>query len=164
MNNYQAYETIIRLLREKAIPFTLHEHEVARTVAEAEERLPFPKEQFLKTVVFRIKNAGWVLVGARGHESIDYRKLAAAFGVKRGDVVRASAEEIEGQLGYEIGGVCPIPLEDGVQAVIDSGTTAMDVVFCGTGRNDRTLEIRLQDLLRLTQARVLPLVRERQEV
>jgi len=39
----------------------LHSHAPTITLKEAQENLPFPVEQFLKTVVFRIKNGDWML-------------------------------------------------------------------------------------------------------
>jgi len=154
------YHTIIERLKEQEIAFSVHEHMAAVTVIDAEERLPFPKEAFLKTVVFKIKNGYWILAAVRGQDSVDYRKLAAAFGVKRGDVVRPLPEEVETSLGYEIGGICPIPVGKDIEVVFDCNTLSMDRVYCGSGRNDRTLEIKLQDLLKVTQGRVLPLIRE----
>src|SRR5436853_5562156 len=104
-----AYDSIIRRLAAAGVAFTIHEHPAATTVADAEARLPFPPAQFLKTVVFRVRDGDWVLVALRGADQVDYRKLAAALGVKRGDLFRAAPEEVEAALGFQIGGVGPIP-------------------------------------------------------
>ena len=154
------YDAIVGRLQEQHVAFTIHEHQAAVTVTDAEETLPFPRELFLKTVVFKMKNAGWILAAVRGQDSVDYRKLAAAFGMKRGDVTRPPAEDVETSLGYEIGGVCPIPVGKDIEVVFDSNVLIMDRVYCGSGRNDRTLEIKLHDLLQVTRGRVLPLIRE----
>ncbi|HLG65641.1 MAG TPA: YbaK/EbsC family protein [Ktedonosporobacter sp.] len=160
MERTNAYSVVIASLKDHQIAFTIHAHEAIRTVSDAEEKLLFPKTSFLKTIVFKIKHSSWILAALRGEDSVDYRKLAAAFGVKRDDIIRPSAEEIEASLGYEIGGVCPIPVQPDMEVVVDSNALKMEQVYCGSGRNDRTLEIKLQDLLRLSQARVLPLARE----
>lgn len=160
MERINAYNIIIASLKDHHVTFTIHTHEAIRTVSDAEEKLLFPKTSFLKTIVFKIKHSSWILAALRGEDSVDYRKLAAAFGVKRDDIIRPSAEEIEASLGYEIGGVCPIPVQPDTEVVVDSNALNMEQVYCGSGRNDRTLEIKLQDLLRLSQARVLPLARE----
>lgn len=154
MERMNAYTVIIASLKDHQIAFTIHTHEVIRTVSDAEEKLLFPKTSFLKTIVFKNKHAGWILAALRGEDSVDYRKLAAAFGVKRDDIIRPSTEEIEASLGYEIGGVCPIPVHPNMEVVIDSNALSMEQVYCGSGRNDRTLEIKLQDLLHISQARV----------
>lgn len=57
-------------------------------------------------------------------------------------------------LGIEAGSVGPLSTIDNVQVVIDSNVTPDETLFWGIGRPDRTLEIRLNDLLRVTQGRV----------
>ena len=41
-------------LTARGVPFTIHEHVAAQTVADAQERLPFPFTAYLKTVAFRL--------------------------------------------------------------------------------------------------------------
>ena len=154
-------EQIVRLLGALDIAFHIHEHVVSRTVADAIEKLPFPVDRYLKTVVFRVKQGPWLLVACWGQDRVDYRKLAAACGVKREQIVRPAPEEVEATLGYEVGGIGPIPPDAGVQALVDATAAAtLDTVYCGVGRNDRTLEIAIADLVVAAQARVLPLVQE----
>lgn len=157
----EVHTAIVRLLHARGVPFTIHTHEVARTVADAEARLPFPKEQFLKTVVFRLKTGGWILVALQGQDQVDYRRLADALGVKRGDLIRPSPEEVEAALGYQIGGVGPIPLAPDTRVLFDEAALQMATVYCGAGRNDRTLEIGLPDLIGAVAGQVAPLARDR---
>ena len=157
----QREEQIVRLLASLDIPFRIHKHVVSRTVADAIEKLPFPVEHYLKTIVFRVKQGPWLLVACRGQDRVDYRKLAAACGFKREQIVRPAPDEVEATLGYEIGGICPIPPDESAQALVDATAAAtLDTVYCGVGRNDRTLEIAIADLIVAAQARVLPLVQE----
>ncbi|VAW33730.1 hypothetical protein MNBD_CHLOROFLEXI01-1533 [hydrothermal vent metagenome] len=72
------YEKILRLLKNYNVVYMLHEHEPVRTVADVEDKLPFLLDKMLKTVAFRLKDGRTVLAGLRGHDRIDYRKLAAA--------------------------------------------------------------------------------------
>jgi len=157
----EAHAAIIRRLQHSGVPFTIHSHEPARTVADAEARLPFPKEQFLKTVVFRLKAGGWILVALQGQDQVDYRRLADALGVKRGDLIRPPPEDVEAVLGYQIGGVGPIPPAADTRVLFDEAALPMATVYCGAGRNDRTLEIGLADLIRAVAGQVAPLARER---
>lgn len=151
---------IVALLTERGVSFRLHEHPVARTVEEAKTLLPFPPEQFLKTVAFRVKHGPWVLAALRGADRVDYRKLAEALGMKRSDLVRPDAATVEAALGYEIGGVGPIPPNDATRTVIDAGATVMERVYCGIGRDDQTLEIALADLIAVSGARLAPIAQE----
>ncbi len=157
----QREQELTRLLTGYGFRFRIHEHVVSRTVADAEAYLPFPTEQLLKTVVFRVKGGPWVLAACRGQDRVDYRKIAVACGVKRDQIVRPTPEEVEATLGYAIGGISPIPPDASMQSLVDATAAAtLDTVYCGIGRNDRTLEIGIADLIAAAQARVLPLVQE----
>lgn len=157
------YQTLVDRLTQSSVQFTIHEHVDSRTFADALEKLSFPKERLLKTVAFRLKTGGIVLVALRGEDRVDYRNLAAAFGVKRDQVNRLTPEEVMQILGIEAGSVGPLSTIDNVQVVIDSNVTPDETLFCGIGRPDRTLEIRLDDLLRVTQGRVQAIAQNGQQ-
>ena len=84
----------------------------------------------LKTVAFQVKQAGWVLVAVGSEDRVDYRRLAA-LGVKRGQIIQPVPEVLEAELGFQVGGVCPIPPGPGVRVVFDTQILAMDTVYCG---------------------------------
>ena len=153
-----AHEHILELLRARGVRFRIHRHEIAPTVAEAQARLPFPFEQFLKTVAFRLKDGtgpgGWVLVALRGRDRVDYRKLADALGVRRGDLARPTPEEILDDLGLPFGGVGPIPPNDAAQVVFDAAALELGTVYCGVGSDEHTLEVDVRDLVALTDGLV----------
>ncbi len=152
------YEAIVALLAAHGIPFTIHEHAPSYTVADAKERLLFPLERLLKTIAFKIKAGGYVLAAVRGPDRIDYRKLASACRTKRAEVVRLTPEEVIEVFEVEVGSVSPIAMQEGVQVFFDTRVPTDETVFCGIGRPDRTLEIRLMDLVQITQGQILPLI------
>ena len=154
---YETYEEIIQFLTASRLPFTIHEHIPSYTVADAEANLDFPLERLLKTIAFRIRSGGYILAAVRGPDRIDYRKLAAAVGTKRTDLFRLNPEEIVEAFHVEVGSVSPILLQNGVRILFDTKVPTDETVFCGIGRPDRTLEIQLADLVRITQGQVLPL-------
>jgi Cys-tRNA(Pro)/Cys-tRNA(Cys) deacylase len=154
-----SHEDLIRLLQAQAVPFTIHEHQPVKTVAEAEAGLPFPVDRYLKTLAFRVNGSHWVLAALKGRDRIDYRRLADALGVPRGDIQGAAPNEVESDLGYESGAVSPIPPRAGVETLFDADALTMDSVFCGSGRIDRTLEIRMEHLLKVATPRLVPLRR-----
>jgi Cys-tRNA(Pro)/Cys-tRNA(Cys) deacylase len=156
-NVYERYEAIVTLLTTRGVPCTIHEHIPSYTVADAEAHLLFPLERLLKTVAFKIKAGGYILAAVRGPDRIDYRKLATACGTKRTEVFRLTPEEVVNAFGVEVGTVGPIPLQGGVQVFFDIKVPTHETVFCGIGRADRTLEIRLTDLVQITQGQILPL-------
>jgi Cys-tRNA(Pro)/Cys-tRNA(Cys) deacylase len=155
---YEAYEAIVALLTARGTAFTIHEHVPTQTFAEAMERLTFPAERLLKTIAFRTKAGGYILAAVRGQDRIDYRKLAAASGTKRTDVIRLTPEEVADVFGVEVGSVGPIALQKGVRVFFDTQVRVNETIFCGIGRPDRTLEIRLMDLVPITQGQILPLI------
>lgn len=158
---YETYEAIVRLLTASSVPFTIHEHTPSYTVADAEAYLYFPLERLLKTIAFRIRSGDYILAAVRGLDRIDYRKLAAASGTKRTDVFRLTPEEVAKVFNVEIGSVSPILLQDGVRILFDTQVPTQETVFCGIGRPDRTLEIQLADLVKITQGQIVPLTGDR---
>lgn len=159
MNNaYEKHEAIVALVTRCGIPFTIHEHEASYTVADAKAYLYFPLERLLKTIAFKIKDGGYVLAAVRGPDRVNYPKLAAACGTKRANVIRLTPEEVVETFGVEVGSVSPIVLQEGVQVFFDAQAPTEETVFCGIGRPDRTLEIRLADLVQITHGKVLPLI------
>ncbi len=155
---HKRFEEIVALLNERGISFTIHEHDPSYTVADAKERTLFPLERLVKTIAFRVKAGGYILATVRGLDRIDYRKLASACGTKRADVVRLTPEEVAEVFGVEVGSVSPIHLQEGVQIFFDTHVPVQETVFCGIGRPDRTLEIRLVDLVQIAQGRIVPLI------
>lgn len=154
---YETHEAILQLLTASRVPFTIHEHAPSFTVADAEAYLDFPLERLLKTIAFRIRSDGHVLAAVRGLDRIDYRKLAAACGIKRTNIFRLTPEEVVQTFHVEVGSVSPIFLHDGIQTIFDSNVPTHETVFCGIGRPDRTLEIQLMDLVHITQGQIAPL-------
>ena len=127
-------------------------------MADALERLPFSPDAYLKTVAFRLKAGGWVLAALRGADRVDYRGLAAALGVSRRDLHQLTPDEVAADLGYPIGGVGPVPPNAQTRTVFDrAAVDVLDTVYYGAGREDRTLEARLADLVAASDGSVAPI-------
>lgn len=153
------YDQIVSLLKTNDVAYKLHEHEPVRTVAEVEAKLPFLLDKMLKTVAFRLKDGRFILAGLRGHDRIDYRQLAAHFGVNRRVVATMSPESVEAELGFEVGGVGPFALQPEVHVLLDEQLAEMGAVYCGSGRNTVTLAIEFADLLRVCGGELVRLAR-----
>lgn len=143
----EAYSAVLRLLNTQPGAYQLHEHEPVVTLEEASLTVPHLCENLLKTVVFRIKDGHWVLAAVTGQQRIHYKKLADAVGVKRTDLRAVTPQEVESELGFEIGGVGPFRIREDIQVVIDERVQGK--VFCGSGRNTCTVET---DVATLTDA------------
>lgn len=153
------YDQITATLAGSGVAYRIHEHAPSITIQDAETYLDFPVEQLMKTIAFRVKNRGWVLAAVCGYAQIDYKRLAAAAGVSRDKLMRLEADEVQAELGYALGGVAPFAPNPQTQVLIDSGALGWQVIFCGTGRNDRTLEIDPRLLIQVAGAQVAGLAK-----
>lgn len=154
------YEKVVRMLEQSGTPYRLHDHPPVCTIDDAREKVPHLTRNLLKTVVFRIKGAGWVLASVDGVRRIDYRKLAEALGISRRALRSLSPGEVASELGFQVGGVGPFPVREDVSVIVDAEAAGSGRVFCGSGRNTRTVEIDLSALITLTGARVCPISRD----
>ena len=130
------YEKILTLLKNQSVSYTLHKHDPVHTVAEVEAKLPFLLDKMLKTIAFRLKDGRFVLAGLRGHDRIDYRKLAAALGINRRAVASMSPQAVKAELGFEVGGVGPFALQPNVVVLFDKQLATLNTVYCGSGKNN----------------------------
>lgn len=155
------YDKIIQLLTDHNIPHKIHEHGVIKTVQDAIERFHLPVDNLLKTVVFQIKNGRWILAAVRGADRIDYKKLADALATKRTKLRPISPEQVQTELGFQIGGVGPFPILDSDQLIIvfDTQAAELGTIVCGSGLNTRTIEADVQDLIQLADALTADIVR-----
>jgi prolyl-tRNA editing enzyme YbaK/EbsC (Cys-tRNA(Pro) deacylase) len=156
------YDSVIETLTRGNATFRIHEHVPMRSVSDHREQLAFDSARYLKVLAFRIGDARWALIALKGEDRLDYRALANAVGASRGAVTSATPEELASIFGCEAGGVCPIPAHAGIEVLLDHDAATIDVAYTGSGRADRTLEIRMADLLRIANPRVLSLRRQQQ--
>jgi Cys-tRNA(Pro)/Cys-tRNA(Cys) deacylase len=150
--------TPVEILRAAGVAFTVHEHAPVSSVAEILEALPYPAEQHVKTLAFDA-DGRVVLAAVRGGDSIQYGKLARAIGVARHRVTPLDPERVRSELGLEPGGVCPLVDADDVLVLVDGRVLDLPRVFCGSGRNDATLELDPADLVRVSRAEVADLAK-----
>jgi Cys-tRNA(Pro)/Cys-tRNA(Cys) deacylase len=151
--------TPAEILRACEAPFIVHEHEPVASVAEILVALPFPAEEHVKTLAFDA-GGGVALAAVRGGDRIHYGRLARALGVARDRIVPLPPERLRAKLGLEPGGVCPLVDRDGVTVLVDSRVLELPRAFCGSGRNDATLELSPADLVRASGAEVVDLARD----
>ncbi|MEZ4668745.1 MAG: YbaK/EbsC family protein [Anaerolineae bacterium] len=139
--------------------YRIHHHVPVRTVADSLEKLPFPLENYLTSVVFQIKNGAWILVGRRGTDRIDYKKLASVLGARREQVSTPSPDEVHAALGIEVGTISPIPTIEGIHVLLDSHLPPGVGLFAGSGLAGRTLEITLEEVIRVTGGKIVDIAK-----
>lgn len=136
-----------------AVPYRTHAHAPLVSFEDAKTVLPFDPGSMVKGLVFRIPSDAFAIVALRGADRADYKKIADALGARRADLRAADPVDVEAELGMQLGGIVPLPIK-GALVLIDERVTSLDAIFCGSGRNDVTVEIKAQDLLRITAGRV----------
>ena len=68
--------------------------------------------------------------------------------------------QVEKELGFQIGGVGPFPVGEEVQVVVDEKLLGVGAIFCGSGVNTETVEIDLDILVRVAEARIAPISKQ----
>ncbi|MDP2846950.1 MAG: YbaK/EbsC family protein [Humidesulfovibrio sp.] len=153
------FEALLERVRASGLPFVLHEHAPARTMADAES-LTFDTARIVKTIAFATRDGRLVLAALRGTLRVDHARLARLCGVERKDLAPLSAHSVLERIGVAPGGVSPLHgqghgLVDGeVLIFVDEDVLAIaPTAYCGAGRLDRTLELAPLDLLNLSGGR-----------
>lgn len=148
------YEAILEQLRERGMPFTVHEHDDLPGLAAAALHFDFPADHLLKTRAYRTRNGDLLLVVTRWQDALDLDELADVLDLRRNQITALEADEVQELFGVAPDSLSPIPLADEVGVVIDEAVMDLDMIYCGVGRSDRTLEMRVVDLIYLTDAQV----------
>ena len=146
------------LLTEAGVTFRLHPHPKLVTFEDAKAALPFDPAVMVKALVFRLPDARYAIVAMRAADRADYKKIADALGVRRADLRAASAEEVGADLDMQQGGIMPMPV-NGAIVLFDRAVGELGTIYCGTGRNDVTLEIAAADLVRISGGRLAELTK-----
>lgn len=151
---FSAYTAFLKKLDENSVWYVLHSHKSVVTISDVEGMQAFPEDRLLKTLVFKIGDARWALAVLLGSQKLSYKGLADVLGIRRSDLVRATPSEVEGVLGAQVGGIAPYSEKNFVEVVFDSGVSSLGTVYCGVGRNDKTLEINASDLIYISNGRM----------
>jgi Cys-tRNA(Pro)/Cys-tRNA(Cys) deacylase len=154
------YEKIVALLTENGVAFDILHHEVIRTAVDAERAVPGLVDHLVKTVAFQVKEGAYVLAGVPARARIDYKLLADLLGVNRRLLRSLSPEQVEAELGFEVGGVGPFPVVDKMHIYFDTALADAGLIYCGSGRNTRTVAMQFADLLAVSGGELVAITKE----
>jgi len=137
------------------IAFTLHEYEgvevgdgdYARAVADA---LELPAARLFKTLVASVDGVLSVFV-VPADRQLDLRAAG-----KRTQL--ADKSHAERATGYVIGGISPLGQRKRLPTTVDDSALGFDTILVSAGRRGLQIELSPRDLVRLTDARVAPVV------
>ncbi|HYP83240.1 YbaK/EbsC family protein [Variovorax sp.] len=152
----ESVQRVARLLQDAGHPHApVMLDDAARTAQQAADALGIDVGQIAKSIVFRRKADGVaVLVVASGDRRVDEKKVDALVG-KTG---RADADFVKASTGFSIGGVSPFGHANAPVMLIDRELFRFDTVWAAAGHPHSVVQLRPQDLERLTGAPVVDVV------
>ncbi len=153
-------------LRRAGVAFVVHEYVPADRAAgagrgswglEAAEALGVDPARVFKTLLARIDDVRLAVGIVPVDRELDLKALAAALDGRRATM--AEAAEAERATGYVVGGISPLGQRRRLPTVLDESALATDTILVSGGRRGLDIELRAEDLVRLTGARVARIAR-----
>jgi Cys-tRNA(Pro)/Cys-tRNA(Cys) deacylase len=149
------FERIMELLAAVGVTAQVHEHAAVRTIEEAHQLAPHLVENLVKTIAFEIEPGQRIVLAAVARDAqVDYKQLSVLLGCNRRALRLMPAARVEAELGFEVGGLGPFAVRPDIEVVIDQAVMAQPWLRCGAGLRTRTLQLRADDVLRASAARV----------
>ena len=136
----------VQFLKRKMIRFEVvrypHEEKGAEFAALS---IGFPLEQTAKTLVADLGHRRYCLALMPGNRRLDFKLLAALFGVKRAGLAdTATAERLT---GYLVGGISPFETKQTLPTVLDEQIRMFDTVMINGGQRGVMLKIAPKDIV-----------------
>jgi len=145
----------MRILEQQKVSYTVREFpDTIHSADGVADYFGLPREWVYKTLVVLPNTGKPMLVMVSGSRELDLRKLAAAVGQKK--VQMAAHKEAERLTGLQTGGISALALLHKNFAVyIDQPALEMDRILVSAGKRGVNLELSVQDLIRVTKAKVV---------
>ena len=144
----------MRLLDSRKVAYEVHEYSPEiHSAVEAAQAMGVPSERVCKTLVVtrEAPRAKPLLVMTPGDLELDLRVLARATGDKK--LRMATHKEAESLTGLLVGGIGALALLNrGFEIWIDSAAKAHECICVNAGQRGVNLELRVDDLVRVTNA------------
>ncbi len=120
------------------------------TVDLAAQAIGVEGARICKTLSFKDKDGGCILIQAAGDARIDNRKFKDKFHLK---AKMLTAEEVVEFTGHAIGGVCAFAIENpNVKVYTDESLKRFDTVFPACGSSNSAIEFTCDELFRYSNA------------
>lgn len=133
-------------LEEKILEFDVS----SATVDLAAQAVGVEGARICKTLSFKDKDGGCILIQAAGDARIDNRKFKDKFHLK---AKMLTAEEVVEFTGHAIGGVCAFAIENpNVKVYTDESLKRFDTVFPACGSSNSAIEFTCDELFRYSNA------------
>ena len=118
--------------------------------ADASKATGIDLHRITKNLVSKTWRGGYALLVVPGDRRVDLKAAAKALGTKNVRLIPFS--EAEAISGYPPGGTPTIGHKTPMKVIVDEELAGFETFFCGGGSTDRLLELRVDDVKRLTDA------------
>ncbi len=129
------------------------------TVETAADAVGTTTDRIIKSLLFLIEDRP-ILVITPGTDRVDRKRIAQHFGVGRKRVKLADPPTVKRVTGYEIGAVPPFGHLQRLDVIIEERIFQQEVVYAGGGSKKTLLEVKPEEILRVTGAAVLNLYKD----
>lgn len=145
----------MRILEQQKVSYTVREFpDTIHSADGVADHFGLPRESVYKTLVVLPNTGKPILIMVSGSRELDLRKLAAAVGQKK--VQMAAHKEAERLTGLQTGGISALALLHKNFAVyLDQPALALERILVSAGKRGVNLELSVQDLIRVTKAKVV---------
>lgn len=147
------YDAIVRLLDDAHITYETLTHDPVYTSEQAAAVRGLSLQQGAKSMLFKAKNGGFVLVVLPGDRRVSSRLLKQALQAK--DVRLASPAEVSEQMGCAIGACYPFGNVAGLRTLVDKSLEQNEVISFNPGRHDVSIKLPYADYVRLSKPEVV---------
>lgn len=131
----------------------LSEHTL--TVGDAARALAVNTDQIIKSLVFHVDGKPLLVIN-NGLARVDRKKLADYLGVGRKKVKFASPDTAFTLTGFVVGSMPPFGHKQKLPTLVDTAVTQLDIIYGGGGDIDAMMRLTSKELLRVSQAEVVP--------
>ena len=118
--------------------------------ADASEATGIDLHRITKNLVSKTRKGEYALLVVPGDRRVNLKAAAKALGTKNVRLMPFS--EAETISGYPPGGTPTIGHKTPMRVIVDEELAGFETFFCGGGSTDRLLELRVDDVKRLTDA------------
>ncbi len=118
--------------------------------ADASRATGIELNRITKNLVCRTSDGRFALLVVAGDRKVNLRNAAEVLGAR--NIQLLGFDEAESVSGYPPGGTASVYHKTPLQVVIDKELLTGETIFCGGGARNRLLELKLTDILKLTNA------------
>ena len=123
--------------------------ESTATAALAAQALGCEESRIAKSITFKDKEGGAIMIVTSGVKKIDSKKFKSVFGARP---KMLTPEEVVELIGYHVGGVCPFLVREGCKVYIDESLKEFDFVYPACGSDNSTIKLSIPELIEHSKA------------